>query len=82
MHSLPGLHVNVVSYVTIDPFPRPSLLVSSVDVHIHVFLTSALVGSDWSVSHLFRFTPWGRVPNTHYIGGWVDPRAELEGMEK
>jgi hypothetical protein len=30
-----------------------------VDVYIYVFLTSALVGVEWSASHPGRFTPWG-----------------------
>jgi hypothetical protein len=28
-----------------------------VDVYIHVFLTSALVGGEWSASRTGRFTP-------------------------
>jgi hypothetical protein len=38
-----------------------------VDVQIHVFLTSALVGGEWSASRLCRFTP-----GYQWIGGWVD----------
>jgi hypothetical protein len=41
------------------------------------FLTSALVGGEWSTSRPGRFTP-----GTHWIGGWVDPRAGLDDMEK
>jgi hypothetical protein len=26
--------------------------------------------------------PLGRVPGTHWIGGWVDPRASLDDLEK
>jgi hypothetical protein len=48
-----------------------------VDVEIHIFLTSALVLGEWSASRPCRFTP-----GTHFIGGWVDPRAGLEDMEK
>jgi hypothetical protein len=48
----------------------------------HVFLTSALVGGEWSASRYCRFTPGERAPRTHWIGGWVDPRAGLEGMEE
>jgi hypothetical protein len=32
-----------------------------VDVHIHIFLTSALVGGEWSASRPCRFTP-GKSP--------------------
>jgi hypothetical protein len=39
-----------------------------VDVWIHVFLTSALVGGEWSASH---------TPGTYFIG-LVDLRAGLD----
>jgi hypothetical protein len=52
-----------------------------VDVKIHVFLTSALVG-EWSASHFCRFTPGERTPGTHWIGGWVDPKFDLVDIEK
>jgi hypothetical protein len=45
------------------------------DVYIHVFLTSALVGGELSTSGPGRFTP-------HWIGGWVGPRATLNDVEK
>jgi hypothetical protein len=32
-----------------------------VDVLIHIFLTSALVGGKWSTSRPGRFTPWEAV---------------------
>jgi hypothetical protein len=41
------------------------------------FLTSALVGDEWSASRPGRFTA-----GTHWIGGWVDPRAGLDDVEK
>jgi hypothetical protein len=37
-----------------------------VDVQIHIFLTSALVGCEWSPSRPDRFTP-----GTHWVGGWM-----------
>jgi hypothetical protein len=39
----------------------------------HIFLTSALVGGEWSASRPGR--------RTHWIGDWVDPRAR-RGEEK
>jgi hypothetical protein len=42
-----------------------------------IFLTSALVGGEWSASRTGRFTP-----GAPWIGGWVDPRAGLEDVEK
>ena len=40
------------------------------------FLTSALEGGGWS-----KHAP-GRFTGTHCIGGWVGPRAALEGCGK
>jgi hypothetical protein len=48
-----------------------------VDVYIHIFLTSALAGGEWSASRSGRFTP-----GTHSIGSWVDPRASLDDVVK
>jgi hypothetical protein len=48
-----------------------------VDVQIHIFLTSALARGEWSASRPGRFTPV-----THWIGGWMDPRAGLDDLEK
>jgi hypothetical protein len=53
-----------------------------VDVYTHVFFTSALVGGEYSASRPGRFTPGERAPGTHWIGGWVGPRAGLDDMEK
>jgi hypothetical protein len=48
-----------------------------VDVQLHIFLTSALAGDEWSASRPGRFTP-----GTHWIGDWVNPRAGLDDAEK
>jgi hypothetical protein len=53
-----------------------------VDVLIRVFLTSAIVGGEWSASHPCRYIPGERAPGTHWIGGWVGPRAGLDEVEK
>jgi hypothetical protein len=49
-----------------------------VDVWIHVFLTSALVGGEWSASRpgplYHREKSW--------IGGWVGPGAGLDDVER
>jgi hypothetical protein len=47
-----------------------------------VFLTSALVGGERSALRPSRFSPGERGPRTHWIGGWVDPRAGLDDVEK
>jgi hypothetical protein len=46
------------------------------------FLTSALVGGEWSASRPGRFIPGERAFGTHWIRGWVDLRAGLDDLEK
>jgi hypothetical protein len=53
-----------------------------VDVQIHIFLTSALVGGDCQLHAPASFTPAERALGTHWIGGWVGPRAGLDDVEK
>jgi hypothetical protein len=45
-------------------------------------LTSAVDGDDWSASRPGRFTPREGAPGTHWIGGWVGPRAVLDAVVK
>jgi hypothetical protein len=45
-------------------------------------LTSALDRSEWSASRPGRFTAGERAPGTHWIGGWVCPRAVLDAVVK
>jgi len=49
-----------------------------VEVYLHALLTSTLDGGEWSASRSVPFNPTVRAPVTHWIGGWVDPRAGLE----
>jgi hypothetical protein len=42
----------------------------------------ALVGGEWSASRPCRFIPGETAPGTHWIGGWVGPRAGLDYVEK
>jgi hypothetical protein len=53
-----------------------------VDVQIHIFLTSALPGGEWSALHPRRFNPGERTPGTYWIGVWVGPRTGLDDVEK
>jgi hypothetical protein len=48
-----------------------------VNIWIHIFFTSALVGGEWSAS-----CPGRIIPGTHRIGGWLDPRAGLDDVEE
>jgi hypothetical protein len=43
-------------------------------------VTSALDGGEWSASRPGRFTPRERAPGSHWIGGWVGPRAVLDAV--
>jgi hypothetical protein len=45
-------------------------------------LTSVLDGGEWSVSRPSRFSPRERAPGTHWVGGWVGPRAVLDVVVK
>jgi hypothetical protein len=47
----------------------------------NIFLTSALVGGEWSASRPGRFTAGERTPRNHWKGGWVDPRAGLDDVK-
>jgi hypothetical protein len=53
-----------------------------VDVQIHVFLTSALAEGEWSASRQVASTPGKKATGTHWIGGWVDPRAGPDDVER
>jgi hypothetical protein len=46
------------------------------------FLTSTLGGGEWSASPPGRFILGEFAPDTHWIGGWVVPRAGLDAVEK
>jgi hypothetical protein len=46
------------------------------------FLTSVLVGGERSASRPGRFNPRETASDTHWIRGWVGPRAGLDDMEK
>jgi hypothetical protein len=45
-------------------------------------LTSAVDGGEWSALLFGRFSPRGRAPGTHWIGGWVGSRAGLNMVSK
>jgi hypothetical protein len=53
-----------------------------VDIQIYIFLTLAIAVGEWSASRPRRFTPGEIAPGSHRIGGWADPRAGLDDLEK
>jgi hypothetical protein len=53
-----------------------------VNVSIHICLTSALDGGEWSASNPGRFILAERAPGTHWIGGWLGPRTGVDNVGK
>jgi hypothetical protein len=53
-----------------------------VGVQVHVFLTLAIVGGEWTDSRPGRFTPGEKARGAHRIGGWVGPRVGLDDVEE
>jgi hypothetical protein len=51
-------------------------------VLIHVFLTSTLVGDEWSASCPGPFTPGERALVTQWMEGRVGFRADMDDVEK
>jgi hypothetical protein len=47
-----------------------------------IHMTSAPDGGEWPASCPSCFTPKESAPGTHWIGGWVGPRADLDAVEK
>jgi hypothetical protein len=53
-----------------------------VNVFIHEFFTSALIGGEWAVSCLKSFTYMNRTHDSHWIGGWVNPGTSLDDVKR
>jgi hypothetical protein len=53
-----------------------------VDIYVHVFLTSALVGGEWSASRPAVLPARKEPTGTQRIVGWVDSRTGLDDIEK
>jgi hypothetical protein len=49
---------------------------------MHIFLTSALAEGEWSASPPCRFISGETASGTHWIGGWVGPRAGLNDAKR
>jgi hypothetical protein len=49
---------------------------------MQILLTSALVVGEWLASCPCRFIPGERASDANWIGVWVDPRGDLEDLEK
>jgi hypothetical protein len=53
-----------------------------VEVQLHAFFISALDGGEWSASRPGSFNHRETALGTHWIGGWVGPRAVLDVVVK
>jgi len=51
-----------------------------VEVEFHTYLTLSLDGGEWLASRPGRFTPREIALGTHWIGGWVGPKAGLDAV--
>jgi len=51
-----------------------------IELQLHAFLTSALYGGKWSAAGPGCSTPKERTPSSHWIGGWVGPKAGLDAV--
>ncbi|PNF32077.1 putative small nuclear ribonucleoprotein Sm D1 [Cryptotermes secundus] len=75
---------NIRYYILPDSLPLETLLIDDTPKAKakKKEAARALVGGEWSATHLGCFTPGEQAPGTHWIGGWVDPRASLDDLEK
>jgi hypothetical protein len=53
-----------------------------VDEEIQFFLILALIRGEWSSSCTGSFIPEERVPDTHWIRGWMGPRTGMHDVGK
>jgi hypothetical protein len=84
MFAIRGKKVNVKGKVVpvLNYAPRHECILGEWRYSSTHSLTSALDEYEWSTSRAGRFTPRVRAPGTHWIGGWVGPRAVLDAVVK
>jgi hypothetical protein len=56
-------------------------LYRKIEVQFHIFITSALDGSDLSASHSNRLVPRKEKPSTYCVGSCGSPRGDLRILE-
>jgi hypothetical protein len=70
-----------LSLCVINKTPRHEDASGSGDT-VPPFLTSVLDGGEWSASRSGHFISGGRASGTHWVGGWVGPRAGLDAADR
>jgi hypothetical protein len=65
----------------VHPKNRPRRPKGGVEVLLYSFLNLGARWGGWSTPHPAALPP-GKIPSTHCIGGWGDPRAGLDGCGK
>jgi hypothetical protein len=73
--------MNSVTYFCLVPRVMKAWSFTSTP-HMSTFLTSALHGGGWSVSHSGHFTPGESTSSTPWIGGCMGSRARLDEVAK
>ena len=68
----------VMKFCTVKPGPPGFCLV--MHKYLYYSMTAALEGGQWSAARPGR-TYRRKRPGTHFIGGWVGPRAGLDGRK-
>jgi hypothetical protein len=66
--------------IKVKAVPHATKAYGGAQVLFHPFLTSVIHGHEWPSACPSRFTP-GNNPDTHWIGGWLDPSASLDVLE-
>jgi hypothetical protein len=65
-----------------DWAPRHESVLGSGGIAPRILWPRALDGDEWSALRPGHFTPRERCPDTHWIRGWVGPRAVLDAVVK
>ena len=82
LYKLAWEQMSGVQFLKGEDMCRPWKYEGGVEVRLHSVLHSTLDGSEWSAASSGRFTSRYRARGTHFIGGWVGPRAGVNFVEQ
>jgi hypothetical protein len=69
-------------YPSLTSAPCQKDVLGTGDMELHAFLTLALNGGERLASYPGQYIPRQRAPGTHWMEGWVGPRAGLDIVVK